>query len=36
LQAIDESFGVLADDDIAVSRGPDARSRHLEKIARSA
>jgi metal-responsive CopG/Arc/MetJ family transcriptional regulator len=36
LIAIDESFGVLADEDLRIDRGRDARSRHLEKIARTA
>ncbi len=34
LLAIDESFGVLGDDDILFERGDDARMRHLESIAK--
>ncbi len=33
LAAIRESFGVLHDEDISVCRGPDERSRHLDRVA---
>jgi len=33
LAAIRESFGVLRDEDVPVVRGPDERSRHLERVA---
>ena len=33
LAAIEESFGALGDDDAFGARGPDERSRHLERIA---
>lgn len=36
LAAIDESFGALADEEMRVNRGRDARSEHLEKVARTA
>lgn len=32
LAAIDESFGVLADEDIAFARNADARTRHLDAL----
>jgi predicted transcriptional regulator len=32
--AIEESFGVLRDEDDFVVRGPDERSRYLDRIAR--
>ena len=35
LDAIDASFGVLGADDVAVERGPDDRSRHLDAVART-
>lgn len=34
LAAIRGSFGVLQDEDITVSRGPDERARHLERVAK--
>jgi predicted transcriptional regulator len=34
MAAIEESFGVLRDEDDFVRRGPDDRSRHLDRIAR--
>lgn len=34
LAAIDASFGALRGDDGFEGRGPDARARHLERIAR--
>jgi len=34
LAAIDDSFGVLREEDGFEGRGPDERSRHLERIAR--
>jgi hypothetical protein len=33
LAAIRESFGVLRDEDVAFGRGPDERSRHLDRVA---
>lgn len=33
LAAIEESYGVLADSDDLVARGPDERSRHLGRVA---
>jgi Ribbon-helix-helix protein, copG family len=33
LAAIRESFGVLRDDAVASGRRPDARARHLERVA---
>jgi hypothetical protein len=33
LAAIRESFGVLHDGDISFGRGPDERSRHLDRVA---
>jgi Ribbon-helix-helix protein, copG family len=33
LAAIRESFGVLRDEDVASGRGPDERSRHLDRVA---
>jgi Ribbon-helix-helix protein, copG family len=33
LAAIRDSFGVLRDEDAALVRGPDERSRHLERVA---
>jgi metal-responsive CopG/Arc/MetJ family transcriptional regulator len=33
LAAIDASFGVFADQEIHLERGPDERSRHLQRIA---
>lgn len=35
LAAIDASFGALSDDDAldVIARGPDARSRHLHRVA---
>jgi metal-responsive CopG/Arc/MetJ family transcriptional regulator len=34
MAAIEASFGVLRDEDDFVMRGPDDRSRHLDRIAR--
>jgi hypothetical protein len=34
LNAIEGSFGVLADDDFVLDRGPDARAAHLDDVAR--
>jgi hypothetical protein len=34
LAAIRESFGVLRDEDLSLSRGVDERARHLERVAR--
>jgi hypothetical protein len=31
--AIRESFGVLGDEDLSVTRGPDERALHLERLA---
>lgn len=33
LAAIQESFGVLGDEDIPLDRGPDERARHLDRVA---
>jgi len=33
LAAIRESFGVLRDEELDVARGPDERSRHLDRVA---
>jgi hypothetical protein len=33
LAAIRDSFGVLRDDDVDLGRGPDERSRHLDRLA---
>jgi len=33
LAAIRESFGVLHEEDISFGRGPDERSRHLDRVA---
>ena len=33
LAAIRDSFGIARDEDISVGRGPDERSRHLDRIA---
>jgi hypothetical protein len=33
LAAIRESFGALRDEDIDLDRGPDERSRHLDRVA---
>ncbi len=33
LAAIRESFGALRDEDISFGRGPDERSRHLDRVA---
>jgi Ribbon-helix-helix protein, copG family len=33
LAAIQESFGVLRDEDIPLVRGPDERARHLNRMA---
>ncbi|MGI8876260.1 MAG: ribbon-helix-helix protein, CopG family [Egibacteraceae bacterium] len=35
LAAIDESFGVLAEDDLRVVRQPDERWSHLERVDRA-
>ena len=34
LATIEASFGVLQEDDDFIARGPDERSRHLDRIAR--
>jgi len=34
LAAIDDAFGVLANSDEFIARGPDARARHLGRVAR--
>jgi hypothetical protein len=36
LRALDESFGVLVDEEIIIRRGSDERRRHLEGVARAA
>jgi hypothetical protein len=33
LAAIRDSFGVLRGEDIRVTRGPDERARHMERVA---
>lgn len=33
LAAIRDSFGVLRDEDVPLVRGPDERSRHLDRVA---